>query len=133
MATRRTWMSVPLAAALVASAPAPAATVHKCRRPDGSVAYQGAACARGEITLAAWEAAPDPEPVVQHTRRVARPAAPRIARAAPRTRRAARGEAGVDPCRAARERRDSVERQVGLARTYELLSALQREVFDACR
>lgn len=133
MATRRTWMSIALAAALVASAPAPGATVHKCRRPDGSVAYQGAACARGEITLAAWEAAPDPEPAVQRTRRMARPAAPRIARVAPRTRRVARGEADVDPCRAARERRDSIERQVGLARTYELLSALQRDVFDACR
>ena len=38
-----------------------------------------------------------------------------------------------DECREAKARRDETERRVGLSRTYELLSAMQREVFDACR
>lgn len=128
MPIRHAWM---LAALVIASSPVAAATVQKCRRPDGSVAYQSAACAPGDRTLATWDAAPDPVLRVPHARRPARDAVPRTVHARRAVRRAQRVE--VDPCRAARERRDAIEREVGLARTYDLLSALQRDVYEACR
>lgn len=39
----------------------------------------------------------------------------------------------IDRCRAARAHRESVLEAVGLSRTYELLSRLDREVYDACK
>ncbi|TCZ88338.1 DUF4124 domain-containing protein [Lysobacter sp. N42] len=127
----RTWMLV-LVALIASSSPAGAQTVQKCRAPDGTVRYQSAACAPGERVLATWDAEPDPATPVaapsMPTRAMS--TAPRRGRTAYRR---AAARADVDPCRAAKERRDAVERRVGLARTYELLSALQRDVYDACR
>lgn len=111
------------------AAPVGAATVNKCRLPDGRVIYQDADCARGGRTLARWDTPPDPP--------VAHAPPPRVAphrRASNARRRVAMRVASTpDPCRAAKERRDATERRVGLARTYELLSALQRDVYEACK
>ena len=118
--------------AVAIAAPAWAATrIHACRSPDGALVYQDAACARGQRQVREWDAPADPI--------VPRPAYRRPSESAPQRRtrmpgaRAARVAKSSDPCRDARERRDATERRVGLARTYELLSALQREVYDACR
>ena len=114
-------------------APLAATPVHKCGLPDGRTVYQSAECARGHRTLARWHAAPDP--VVANGTRSARSArAVASTRAAPRhRRRAGDGAPPRDPCRDARARRDAIEREAGLSRTYDLLSALQREVYEACR
>ncbi|MFZ5656417.1 MAG: DUF4124 domain-containing protein [Pseudomonadota bacterium] len=127
----RTWM-LALPALVGALSPAGAQTVQKCRAADGTVRYQSAACAPGERVLATWDAEPDP------AMPAAAPSVPtRAESTAPRRRRPAYRRAAsrvdVDPCRAAKERRDAIERRVGLARTYELLSALQRDVYEACR
>lgn len=119
---------LPSSPAVQASTP----TVQKCRSASGAVRYQSAPCLPGERQLAVWDATPEP---------VARPLETRRERPFQRAerRRAARPRASIaavvtaDRCQAAKERRDAIERQVGLARTYELLSALQRDVYDACR
>ncbi|GAB2519447.1 hypothetical protein [Lysobacter humi (ex Lee et al. 2017)] len=113
-----------------------AQSVQKCQDRSGQVRYQSAPCAQGERTLERWEAVPDPEPVRRASSEAQR--APRSRRAAarpPRIRLAAatRSEQSVDSCAAAKAYRDAVERRVGLARTYELLSALSRQVYDACK
>lgn len=121
---------------LAAAAPALASTsastrVHACRGVDGAVAYQDAPCARSQRLLREWIAPPDPV-VPRPPRQRARESAPQRSLRTPSVR-GARVAKSSDPCREARERRDATERRVGLARTYELLSALQREVYDACR
>lgn len=122
---------------LVTSWPAVASagSVYKCATQDGRVAYQGSTCARGERVIARWEAPPDPVVVLLDDRRpsgasrisASRTRAPRLSAAVRRPRES------VDACTAAKQRREEVERRVGLARTYELLTALSRDVFDACR
>lgn len=114
---------------------ASAGSVYKCATQDGRVAYQGSACARGERVIARWDAPPDPVVVLLDDRRSS--AGSRISAPRARTQRlstaARRPRESVDACAAARARREEVERRVGLARTYELLAALSRDVFDACR
>lgn len=112
-----------------------AATIHKCATRDGRVEYQGAPCERGERRLATWDAPPDPVNVLSEpeTSRAAR-GPRRAARVRPaRTVRTTHAAPAPDACAAARARRDEVERRVGLARTYELLASLSRDVFEACR
>lgn len=120
------WMVGLLMLALPAWASTP---VHKCGLPDGRTVYQSAECARGQRTLARWRAAPDP--VLAATARPRRPASTSQREARARGR--AHAAVGSDPCRDARERRDAIEREAGLSRTYDLLSALQRDVYEACR
>lgn len=117
---------------LLAAAAAHAQTVQKCVGRGGQVRYQSAPCARGERTTETWEAVPEPEPEVSPRR-----AAP-TRRGAGRTRRGSRAIAAFtavnrDACADARAYRDEAERRAGLSRNYELLSTVQRRVFDACR
>jgi hypothetical protein len=109
-----------------------AQTVQKCLGQDGRARYQSAPCEPGERVIAQWAAEPEPEPVRAAVSQ--RPAPARTYRA-PRAQRAASGrmDSPVDRCRAAKEHRDAVEKRVGLARTYELLSALNSQVYDACK
>ena len=110
-----------------------AATIHKSRGPDGRVPYQGYACDPGARTLERWDAPPDP--VVAVAPRSSPASTRRRARMTSTSRRriSAPASSGSDTCAAAKERRDAIERRVGLARTYELLSALQRDVYEACK
>lgn len=126
---------VAVSAALSVAAQAATVTVHKCRTVAGNVLYQSTPCAPGERTLAAWDAPPDPPvPRASKPRSMeSRSGAERRSRARVSYRARERAVASVDACAAAKARRDEIERRVGLARTYELLSALNREVFDACR
>lgn len=123
------WLLAILLLSLIAGAHA-ATTIHKCRGADGRVTYQGNACAPGARTLERWNTPPDPTVV-----EVPRPASAstRRTRSTPRRRTSAPASSGSDSCAAAKERRDAIERRVGLARTYELLSALQRDVYEACK
>lgn len=136
------WMSRGAGAVVVATAiawvsGAAGQSVQKCQTRAGQVVYQSAPCAPGERTLETWEAVPDPEPVrraaaeAQRATRVRRATA-RAARR-PRAVAVSRIEPQFDSCTAAKAYRDAVERRVGLARTYELLSALSRQVYDACK
>lgn len=123
-------------AALALPAQATAVKVHKCRTVAGNVLYQSSPCAPGERTLAAWEAPADPPIPAAAKRRateaLSRPERRGRSRGSYRSRQVAVASA-IDGCAAAKARRDEIERRVGLARTYELLSALNREVYDACK
>lgn len=125
-----------LALALVPAVPAPAQTVQKCVARDGHARYQSAPCARGERVADVWDATPDPVappddvPPPRTRGATARMASRRTASAA-LDRRIAR--TSDDRCERARAYRDAVERRAGLERDYDLLSTLQRRVFDACR
>jgi len=80
-----------------------------------------------------WDAVPEPVQATLPARRHSdrhRPAARATGRRSERVRVAA---GTVDTCAQAREYRDAAERRAGLARDYDLLSALQRRVYDACR
>lgn len=119
--------------AIVIAVPASASThVHACRRPDGVVVYQDEPCGAGQRLVREWMASPDPIVRTRPTRARAREPGSRRRQGTAATR-TDRRTASTDPCREAKERRDAIERRVGLARTYELLSALQRDVYDACR
>lgn len=124
-----------LMAGLAFSAQAATVTVHKCRTVVGNVLYQSTPCPPGERTLAVWDAAPDPPTPAASRSRAAEPQrrSPQRRSARARYRSHAVDMASADGCAAAKARRDEIERRVGLARTYELLSALNREVFDACK
>lgn len=124
-----------LMAGLACSTQAATVTVHKCRTVAGNVLYQSTPCPPGERTVAVWDAPPDPPMPAATRTRLADPLRTSSQRRSARGRQRARSVdvAAVDGCAAAKARRDEIERRVGLARTYELLSALNREVFDACR
>jgi hypothetical protein len=118
--------------AACALSPVQAGTVQKCVGPGGHVVYRDAPCERGQRVLESWAFRPDPPiPGAAGAMRPGTQSPTRRARAS--ARRPIRAVAQRDPCHAARERRDAVERRVGLARTYELLSALQRDVYEACK
>jgi hypothetical protein len=119
---------------VVGTATASDNVLRKCVAADGSVTYQNAACAsRSEV---AWErpfqAGADAAPVAPlpdvPARRHAESRAPAggASRTSDRERRAAE-------CQAAKARRKQTLDQVGLRRTYELLSQLDRGVFAACK
>lgn len=107
-------------------------TVQKCRSSDGRTRYQSEPCLPGERVLEVWSAVPDPSPPATTMPRRAVPRRTRAPRA-PKIRRYRAPAPTANACHAAKARRDAIERQVGLARTYELLSALSRDVHDACR
>jgi hypothetical protein len=109
--------------------------VQKCVARNGEARYQSEPCGRGSRTAEVWDAVPEPE--TPQSRTPPRPTSQRAAAAPRKPRRAryaqARNVAAADSCEQARAYRDDAERRAGLARNYELLSALQRRVYDACR
>lgn len=125
-------------AVLAPSAHAASYTVHVCTDARGGRIYQDAPCAEGErpvATRAYAIAAPDPTLVArtraietEMDRRNRGEGRPRLGRTA-----AARRTAAQDPCKAAKARRDAELKRVGLKRTFDLLSRLDGDVWDACK
>lgn len=118
---------------LVAAAPAGATSVHKCGLADGRIVYQSGECGRGERMLARWDAVPDPPSAQSPRSRTASPERPARSGSSVRRRSTRSSAAAVDACGEAKQRRDAAERRAGLSRTYDFLSALQRDVYDACK
>jgi hypothetical protein len=123
---------VTLFLAMCMSSGAHAQTVQKCVARDGQARYQSEPCGRGLRTAEVWDATPDP---VAAPASAAPRAKPRRTRPAGRIYRSqARQVASTaDACEQARAFRDEAERRAGLARNYDLLTILQRRVYDACR
>ena len=123
----------------IASTDSHAQTVQKCLDAQGGVRYQSLPCGRGDRTLASWDAVPDETvPARRDVGRASGRSGGEGSKRATRSRRPASSAASlhaprVHTCDQAKAYRDAVERQVGLARTYELLTALSRHVYDACR
>jgi hypothetical protein len=110
-----------------------AQTVQKCVSRDGRVRYQSEPCPPGTRTVETYDAVPDPtEPAPVARRARASSGRPRASGRAPRLQFRTVASAR-DACEQARAYRDDTERRAGLSRNYELLSALQRRVYDACR
>lgn len=133
---RIAWMQGMVVALVLAFAGAAGAqTVQKCVARGGHARYQSAPCARGERTAEVWDATPEPVPVpvAARTARAGRTRASRGAARSPRSESVRTAVQTTDACADARAYRDLAERRAGLARNYELLSTLQRRVFDACR
>ncbi|UHQ21482.1 DUF4124 domain-containing protein [Lysobacter sp. 5GHs7-4] len=125
----------------------PAATqashLYKCVAPGGAVSYQSATCETGAAARV-WDATPQPLPDAaerskqreaqrrgqadsRYLSRLAGTDRPGRARAS-----VIRLGAGRD-CDAARARRERKLATVGMERDYELVSALNDAVFDACK
>lgn len=112
--------------------PAFGGELYRCVAVNGAVSYQDAPCASGSalsrtIQVEA-EDAPDEEP----RSKGAKTAKPGKINAAPRAKSDARSRQRAS-CAKAREARDVALERMGLNRTFEQLSALDRRVGDACK
>jgi hypothetical protein len=107
--------------------------LRKCVAGDGSVSYQNAACTGETAWTRPFESAPEDQRASPVRQADSRPAQahgqmPPRGNAAPSER-----EKRAAACNAAKARRKQTLDQVGLQRTYELLSRLDREVYAACK
>lgn len=127
-----------LAACLPVAGHAASYTVHVCVDARGVRSYQDMPCAVAQRSVATREFAaivPDAATLVR-TRAIEAEMDRRnrgggdhvrIVRTA-----AAKRATAPDPCRAAKGRRDSELKRVGLKRTFDQLSRLDGDVWDAC-
>ena len=126
-----------LAACLPVAAQAASYTVHVCVDARGVRSYQDTPCAVAQQSVATREfatIAPDPAALArtraieaEMDRRNRGGDHVRIVRTA-----GAKRNATPDPCRAAKGRRDAELKRVGLKRTFDQLSRLDGDVWDAC-
>lgn len=132
-----------IACLLLAAAPATAAAqaVYKCEGADGVAVYQSAPCQDGQQSVRTWDASPytlTPERKRELEQRRAR-----AAQAQTRSRGGARrsgsrsgmsnAEARKRRCDAAKEWRRRELEALGLDRTFEDLSRIDRRVRQQCR
>lgn len=119
--------------------PAAAQQVYKCVDGKGNTSYQSSPCASTQKTVKAWDATPDPiTPYRPPT--ASRTQARQSRSTATGQRRGSIGSsipvenAGNDKaCLAAKSKRDTTLRRVGLKRTYALLQRLDEAVRNACK
>lgn len=113
-------------------------TVHVCEDGRGHRTYQDAPCGRDGRSVGSRSYAivnPDPD-LVAHSRAIAAEmdrrnrgdGRVRIVRTP-----ASRKPPAIDPCRAAKVRRQAELKRVGLKRTFDLLRRLDDEVWDVCK
>ena len=129
-------------ACLAGDAPA-TADIHVCVDAGGHVACQSMPCADGQRTRAVRNyrvQAVDPV-LVARSREIEREMDRRNHHGGTGTRGARAGsmrtgkaaKAAPDPCKAAKARRKATLDRVSLKRTYDLLSQLDREVWEVCK
>ncbi len=113
-------------------------TIHVCEDGRGHRTYQDAPCGRDARSVGSRSyaiATPDPG-LVAHTRAIGAEmdrrnrgdGRGRVVRTT-----VARKPPAVDPCRAAKARRQAELKRVGLKRTFDLLRRLDDEVWDVCK
>ena len=118
-------------------------TLRKCVTRGGAVSFQNAPCPAGTTT--GWVRTTTPEYVSAETLRRQRAEAQRrdadarflsrlagTDRLTPRHAPVQRHDPRVAACEAAKRHRDATLRQVGLKRTFNLLRALDEQVYRAC-
>ncbi len=112
-------------------------TVHVCEDGHGGRIYQDAPCDRGERPIDTRSyAIATPDPALAARSRETEAEMDRRNRGAGRARivrTVARKAAAPDPCKAAKARRDAELKRVGLKRTFDQLSRLDGDVWDACK
>lgn len=130
---------------LVASA-ANAQQVYKCVGGK-NVSYQSTPCGATQIVARQWDATPEPEPSTEelHQRQLkrereraesawlSRAAGTDQVRSVRRSRGSVHGQSRMSRCDAAKERRETRLKSVGLKRTFDLLRKLDDAVYEACK
>ena len=130
---------------LVASA-ANAQQVYKCVGGK-NVSYQSIPCGATQIVARQWDAIPEPEPSTEelHQRQLkrereraesawlSRAAGTDQVRSVRRSRGSVHGQSRMSRCDAAKERRETRLKSVGLKRTFDLLRKLDDAVYEACK
>lgn len=118
---------------IVCAPSALAGTLYKCVA-RGSVAYQTSPCEPGSVTAWTREFQPDPPPPAARARSAdPRGKEPRERYVAYRPVRWRVQREPLDPCEAAKAKRERELARVGLKRTFDLLRRLDDEVYDACK
>lgn len=125
-----------LAACLPVAGHAASVTVHVCADAHGVRSYQDTPCAVAQRSVATREFAvvvPDPAALAR-SRAIEAEMDRRNRGSGDRVRivRTAAPKRAPDPCRVAKDRRDSELKRVGLKRTFDQLSRLDGDVWDAC-
>jgi hypothetical protein len=127
-----------IAACLLSATQVRAQEINTCIDAKGIKSYQNAPCATGQRTasIRRYDAAPE-DPALR-ARTVAiqqemdlrnRPSGKTTVARASHSRRAA----GPTPCQAAKTKRETTLKRVGLKRNFDLLSQLDSEVWDVCK
>lgn len=113
------------------------ADIHVCIDAGGHVAYQSMPCADGQRTRAvrSYRAQAVDPALVARSREIEREMDQRNRGASTvRTlRTSGSAKRAPDPCKAAKAKRKATLDRVGLKRTYDLLSQLDREVWEVCK
>lgn len=117
--------------------------LHKCVDARGHASYQSAPCEAGQRQIWVRDAAPEPvqptQPVRPATTRQVDPPPTSPPLAPPRASGPASAQLPAYParepsaCEAAKQRRESTLRKVGLKRDFNLLRRLDDAVWNACR
>lgn len=113
-------------------------TVHVCEDGRGARSYQDSPCARETSVVGTRVyAIATPDPALAARTRATEAEMDRRNHAAGRMRivrtGSVRRNAAPDPCKAAKDRRETELKRVGLKRTFDLLSRLDGDVWDACK
>jgi hypothetical protein len=120
--------------------------VYKCVR-GSEVSYQSAACDGTQKVARQWDATPQPEPTADELRQrqlksqrdyiesaqLSRAAGSGRKRFANNQRESGSGKSSVSRCDAAKARRETKLKSVGLKRTFDLLRKLDDAVNEACK
>lgn len=127
-------MSLPVPGLAQAQQPA----IYRCADAKGMSAYQNMPCDPKQRTLSvrAYDAKPEDPALTARTTAIQQEMDRRnrpsgrtsVASASP-----ARRTTGPTPCQTAKAKRDATLKRVGLKRTYDLLSRLDSEVWEACK
>lgn len=112
--------------------------IYKCVR-DREVSYQSAPCDRTQNLVRQWDATPEREPTARDpddrvdSARPRRVAGTHRARSTSNQRNTETRKPSLSRCDAAKARRETKLKAVGLKRTYDLLSKLDDVVNEACK
>lgn len=107
--------------------------LHKCVDARGHVSYQSAPCEANQQQAWVRDATPEPVQTPQATVPYRANRSPRAARVPARGSAAASLPTASSACEAARQRRESTLKTVGLKRDFALLRRLDDAVWNACK
>jgi Domain of unknown function (DUF4124) len=111
--------------------------IHTCVDARGTRSYQNLPCAADQRTASvrSYEARPEDPTLAARTAAIQQEMDRRNRPSGKATvvRAASLRRAGPTPCQAAKTRREATLKQVGLKRTYDLLSRLDSEVWELCK
>jgi Domain of unknown function (DUF4124) len=132
------WLTFALVAAcLLPSAKVQAQDIHICIDAKGVKSYQNAACTQQQRTLSvrSYEAKPEDPALAARTAAIQQEMdrRNRSGGKAAAVRGTASHRSGPTPCQAAKAKRESTLKRVGLKRNFDLLSQLDSEVWEACK